>query len=85
MLPHFAFSLDNDTKKIQKQYMLNTLHTRKLISLVNQPPLKVLKAYFNEKCASDLNSSSKFSILSGFRLKIKVNILKVSCWTIYFP
>ena len=70
MIPHFAFSVDNDTKKIQKQYILNTLHTEKLISAVNQPPLKVLKAYFNEKCASDLKSSSKLSILSGFRFKI---------------
>ena len=58
------------TQKIQKQYILNTLHTGKLISAVNQPPLKVLKAYFNEKCASDLNSSSKLIILSGFRVKI---------------
>ena len=70
MIPHFVFSVDNNTKKCKKQYILNTLHTGKLISAVNQPPLKVLKAYINEKWASDLNSSSKLSILSGFRLKI---------------
>ena len=57
-------------QKLQKQYIPNTLHTGKLISAVNQPPLKVLKAYFNGKCVSDLNSSSKWSILSGSNLNI---------------
>lgn len=41
------------------------------------------KAFFNEKCVSYLNSLSKLSILSKFRLEIKVNILKVYCWTRY--
>ena len=58
-------------KKIQKQYILNILQTGELISRVNQPPLRVLKSYFSEKCSSDLNSSSKLNILSDLGLKSK--------------
>ena len=55
---------------IQKQHILNTLNKQKLINplLINRH--SILKAFFDEKYASDLNSSSKLSILSRFRIKI---------------
>ena len=74
---YFLFILD--IKTIYTQYSTYTIVSK---SAFNRR-WKVSKAFFNEKCISDLNSSSKLSILSRLRLKISVNILKVYCRTRY--